>query len=130
MSQESVNTLAQACLAAPLSEDEAQLLTSKSAGDDNEPPCFIRASEFPSTKLQPFSQGYPPSQNPSKQATTLSSITLASSPQPFPPFHDITVGGNMAFNAGPGYDLATGLGTPDGWNLAQDLEQYIKGGGR
>jgi kumamolisin len=56
--------------------------------------------------------------------------SLASNPQPFSPFHDITLGGNMFFNAAPGYDLATGLGTPDGWNLARDLEQYIKGGGQ
>jgi subtilase family serine protease len=28
-------------------------------------------------------------------------------------FHDITVGANGAFTAGPGYDLVTGLGTPD-----------------
>jgi kumamolisin len=55
---------------------------------------------------------------------------LASNPQPYPPFHDITQGGNLFFNAAPGYDLATGLGSPDGWNLARDLEQYIKGGGQ
>jgi pseudomonalisin len=28
-------------------------------------------------------------------------------------FHDITVGSNGAYPAGPGYDLVTGLGTPD-----------------
>ena len=28
-------------------------------------------------------------------------------------FHDITVGANGAYSAGPGYDLVTGLGTPD-----------------
>jgi len=27
-------------------------------------------------------------------------------------FHDITTGGNGTYNAGPGYDLVTGLGTP------------------
>ena len=44
-------------------------------------------------------------------------------------FHDITVGNNMlagspvaGFNAGPGYDLATGLGTPNVANLINDLE--------
>jgi subtilase family serine protease len=41
-------------------------------------------------------------------------------------FHDITVGNNAlgpspGFAAGPGYDLATGLGTPDVDNLIRDL---------
>lgn len=41
-------------------------------------------------------------------------------------FHDITVGSNaldspVGFNAGPGYDLATGLGTPDVAKLVPDL---------
>jgi subtilase family serine protease len=44
-------------------------------------------------------------------------------------FHDITVGSNTlagspvaGFNAGPGYDLATGLGTPNVANLINDLK--------
>ncbi|HVU77275.1 MAG TPA: S53 family peptidase [Gaiellaceae bacterium] len=41
-------------------------------------------------------------------------------------FHDITVGNNaldssVGFNAGPGYDIATGLGTPDVAKLVPDL---------
>ena len=42
-------------------------------------------------------------------------------------FHDITVGNNqlagtpVGFNAAPGYDFATGLGTPNVANLIQDL---------
>ena len=42
-------------------------------------------------------------------------------------FHDITVGNNqlagtpVGFNAGTGYDFATGLGTPNVANLIQDL---------
>jgi hypothetical protein len=49
-------------------------------------------------------------------------------------FHDITVGDNalnlapfgggpsaFGFSAAPGYDLATGLGTPDVANLVRDL---------
>jgi subtilase family serine protease len=32
-------------------------------------------------------------------------------------FHDITIGSNGAYPAGPGYDLVTGLGTPDIANL-------------
>jgi subtilase family serine protease len=44
-------------------------------------------------------------------------------------FHDITVGDNTlagapvaGYDAGPGYDLATGIGTPDVANLIQDLD--------
>jgi subtilase family serine protease len=44
-------------------------------------------------------------------------------------FHDITVGDNTlvgapvaGYDAGPGYDLATGIGTPDVANLVQDLD--------
>lgn len=46
---------------------------------------------------------------------------------PYPPYHDITVGSNLVNPAGPGYDLATGLGSPNGWNLARDLAAYVKG---
>jgi kumamolisin len=46
---------------------------------------------------------------------------LANSQEAFPPFHDITVGGNDYYLATPGYDMVTGLGSPDVWNLAQDL---------
>jgi len=36
-------------------------------------------------------------------------------------FHDVTVGNNGAYAAGPGYDLATGLGTPIANLLVPDL---------
>jgi kumamolisin len=36
-------------------------------------------------------------------------------------FHDITKGSNGAFSAGPGWDAATGLGSPDGAGLLQAL---------
>ncbi|HEV3002817.1 MAG TPA: DUF4214 domain-containing protein [Pirellulales bacterium] len=36
-------------------------------------------------------------------------------------FHDITQGGNAAFQAGPGYDLVTGLGTPIANRLVPQL---------
>jgi len=55
---------------------------------------------------------------------------LAGTHQAYPPFHDITDGTNLAYPATPGYDLATGLGTPDAWNLARDLAAYQKSGGR
>ena len=40
---------------------------------------------------------------------------------PLPAFRDITLGGNAVATAGPGYDLVTGLGTPDVENLAQNI---------
>lgn len=46
---------------------------------------------------------------------------LDSTTQPYAPFHDITVGTNGAYNAGPGWDAVTGVGTPDLWNVARDL---------
>ena len=46
---------------------------------------------------------------------------LASTPQPFPPYHDVVRGGNRLHNCTPGWDYATGLGSPDVWNIARDL---------
>ena len=46
---------------------------------------------------------------------------LARGSPPYRPFHDVTVGTNDFYPAGPGYDMVTGLGTPDAWNLARDL---------
>ncbi len=40
---------------------------------------------------------------------------------PLPAFRDITLGGNAVATARPGYDLVTGLGTPDIENLAQNI---------
>jgi kumamolisin len=40
---------------------------------------------------------------------------------PFPAFRDVTLGGNAVADAGPGYDLVTGLGTPDVDNLVRNL---------
>jgi len=36
-------------------------------------------------------------------------------------FHDITAGNNGTYSAGTGYDMATGLGSPEGAPLAADL---------
>jgi kumamolisin len=36
-------------------------------------------------------------------------------------FHDITSGDNGSYSAGPGWDACTGLGSPDGTALAQEL---------
>jgi kumamolisin len=42
-------------------------------------------------------------------------------------FNDITSGTNGAYSAGPGYDLCTGLGSPDLGNLVQALVQPVDG---
>jgi kumamolisin len=46
-----------------------------------------------------------------------------------PAFHDVTVGGNIAYNSGTGFDLATGLGTPDTANLVDNILDIQKAGG-
>jgi kumamolisin len=46
---------------------------------------------------------------------------LASGSPLQPALRDVTVGGNDFYPAGPGYDMVTGLGSPDAWNLARDL---------
>jgi kumamolisin len=40
---------------------------------------------------------------------------------PLPAFRDVTLGGNAVDTAGPGFDLVSGLGTPDVDNLARNL---------
>ena len=39
----------------------------------------------------------------------------------FPGFRDVVLGGNAVDTAGPGYDLVTGLGTPDVDNLVRNI---------
>jgi kumamolisin len=41
-------------------------------------------------------------------------------------FHDVTAGGNRYYDAAPGWDYATGLGSPDVWNLTRDLTAYLR----
>jgi kumamolisin len=43
-------------------------------------------------------------------------------------FHDITSGSNGAYSAGPGWDACTGLGSPDGTQLASALAGDASGG--
>lgn len=45
------------------------------------------------------------------------------------PFHDVTAGNNLAYDAAPGWDFATGWGSMDGAALDQAWILYIKGGG-
>ncbi|MEO7022456.1 MAG: protease pro-enzyme activation domain-containing protein [Ktedonobacteraceae bacterium] len=47
--------------------------------------------------------------------------TLFNTSQPFSAYHDVTTGNNLHYNAGTGYDLASGIGTPDAWNFARDV---------
>src|SRR5260221_2911719 len=42
------------------------------------------------------------------------------------PFHEITKGDNRHYIAGPGYNLATGLGSPDFYNIALDTQQLYR----
>jgi kumamolisin len=46
---------------------------------------------------------------------------LFNTAQVFPAYHDITSGNNLFYPATANYDLASGIGTPDVWNLARDL---------
>jgi subtilase family serine protease len=39
--------------------------------------------------------------------------TLGSSGASPSPYHDVTIGGNLFYSAGPGWDYATGWGSPD-----------------
>jgi kumamolisin len=43
---------------------------------------------------------------------------------PAPAFHDVTQGTNLHFAAGPGWDFATGLGSPDVAALTDDFEWF------
>lgn len=52
-----------------------------------------------------------------------------SSKLPAPPFHDVTGGNNLASDAIPGWDFATGLGSMDAAALDKAWILYIKGGG-
>jgi kumamolisin len=47
--------------------------------------------------------------------------TLYNTPQTYPAYHDVVAGSNLYYPATPGYDLATGVGSPDAWNIARDL---------
>ena len=51
---------------------------------------------------------------------------LAAPGQPYPAFHDVRLGGNRYYDAGQGWDYATGLGSPDVYNLARDLTAYLR----
>jgi kumamolisin len=48
---------------------------------------------------------------------------------PVNPFHDITTGNNLGFDASPGWDFTTGWGSMNGAALDAAWVLYIKGGG-
>jgi kumamolisin len=54
--------------------------------------------------------------------------TLFNTAQPFGAYHDVTTGDNLYYPATSNYDQASGLGTPDVWNLARDAAGVSSGG--
>ncbi len=50
---------------------------------------------------------------------------LFNSTQQYPAFHDVTSGNNLYYPATSGYDMGSGIGSPDVYNIARD----IAGGG-
>ena len=51
---------------------------------------------------------------------------IAARPARVPGFHDITIGTNRYYPATSGWDFATGLGSPNVYNLAHDVVAYTK----
>jgi kumamolisin len=47
--------------------------------------------------------------------------SLFNTSQTYVAYHDITSGNNLYYPATSGYDQASGIGTPDVWNMARDL---------
>jgi len=47
--------------------------------------------------------------------------TLASSQQTYPAFHDVASGTNLFYPATASYDMGSGIGSPDVYNIARDL---------
>jgi len=54
---------------------------------------------------------------------------LFNTAQTYTAYHDITSGNNLYYSATAGYDPASGVGTPDVWNLARDAAGATGGGG-
>lgn len=64
-----------------------------------------------------------------KQLGNVNAALYAASSAQNSGFHDVTSGTNLLYNAGPGYDLATGLGSPDFTALAASLASGKTGTG-
>jgi kumamolisin len=54
---------------------------------------------------------------------------LFNTTQTYSAYHDITSGNNLHYNATTGYDVASGIGSPDAWNFARDAANGSSGGG-
>lgn len=50
---------------------------------------------------------------------------LANAQTQYPPFHDVTSGTNLYYPATPGYDQASGWGSPDIYNIARDVAAAV-----
>ncbi|HXY92721.1 MAG TPA: S53 family peptidase [Acidimicrobiia bacterium] len=57
-------------------------------------------------------------------APTLYAVAAAAEPDTV--FHDVVRGGNLFYEATPGWDYATGLGTPIGSKLGAAIVEYLK----
>ena len=55
--------------------------------------------------------------------------TMFNTTQPYNAYHDVTTGNNLYYPATQGYDMATGIGTPDAYNLVRDINGSSGGGG-
>jgi len=49
--------------------------------------------------------------------------------QPYAAYQDVTTGNNLYYPATAGYDMATGIGTPNAYNLIRDINGASSGGG-
>jgi kumamolisin len=49
---------------------------------------------------------------------------LANTTQAHSAYHDVVKGGNLLYRAGPGWDYASGWGSPDAWNFVRDAASY------
>jgi subtilase family serine protease len=49
--------------------------------------------------------------------------------QTYSAYHDVTSGNNLYYPATSGYDMASGIGTPDAYNLVRDINGSSSGGG-
>lgn len=62
---------------------------------------------------------------PGLGTVSASLYALYTEPQPYSAYHDVTSGDNLYYKASKGYDMATGIGTPDAWNFARDLKMLL-----
>jgi subtilase family serine protease len=47
--------------------------------------------------------------------------SLFNTSQTYTTYHDVTSGNNLYYSAGTGYDMASGIGTPNVWKFARDV---------